>query len=74
MEGAFRSSSATIFGPNGYSRPSYRAAITHKIRNDENTIFTFGFERYSNFYFTTPNYDERVWSGTLVYRFGRRGQ
>ncbi len=83
IEGAFRSSSATIFGPvsvlapsggSGFSRPSYKGSITYKFRNDENTLFTFGFERYSNFYRSSADYDERVWSGTVVYRFGKRGQ
>jgi hypothetical protein len=74
IEGAFRSSSATIFGPSGFRRPAYKAALTYKIRNDENLRFTFGFERNNNFFFTSPNYDERMWSGTLLYRFGRRGQ
>jgi hypothetical protein len=60
--------------PNGFSRPAYRGALSYKINNDENMVFTFGFERNNNFYFTSPNYDERVWSGTLLYRFGRRGQ
>ncbi|HUR37196.1 MAG TPA: hypothetical protein VM009_05225 [Terriglobales bacterium] len=60
--------------PNGFSRPSYRSALSYKINNDENMVFTFGFERNNNFYFTSPNYDERVWSGTLLYRFGRRSQ
>jgi hypothetical protein len=71
LEGQFRDSSATIVGPSGFSRPSYSAAVSYKIRNDENTVFTFGFERNNNFYFTSPNYDERVWSGTLLYRFGK---
>lgn len=60
--------------PGGYSRPSYRAAVTYKYRNDENTLVIFAFERYSNFYFNSPNYDERIWTGQLVYRFGRRAQ
>ncbi len=60
--------------PNGFSRPSYRGALTYKINNDENMTFTFSFERNNNFYFTSPNYDERVWAGSLLYRFGRRGQ
>ena len=72
FEGSFRSSSATIFGPNGFSRPAYKAAVTYKMKNDENTQFIFGFERNNNFYFTSPNYDERVWSGTILYRFGHR--
>jgi len=58
----------------GFSRPSYRGAVSYKIRNDENMVFTFSFERTNNFYFTSPNYDERVWAGSLLYRFGRRGQ
>ena len=74
LELAYRSSSATIFGPSGFSRPSYKAALTYKIRNDENTRFIFAFERNNNFYFTSPNFDERLWSGMLVYRFGKRGQ
>lgn len=60
--------------PNGFSRPSYRGALSYKIRNDENMVFTFSFERTNNFYFTSPNYDERIWAGSLLYRFGRRGQ
>ncbi len=61
-------------GPTGFSRPSYRGALSYKIRNDENMVFTFSFERNNNFYFTSPNYDERIWAGSLLYRFGRRGQ
>ncbi|HUQ50206.1 MAG TPA: hypothetical protein VM056_05775 [Terriglobales bacterium] len=59
---------------NGFSRPSYRGALSYKINNDENIVFTFSFERNNNFYFTSPNYDERVWAGSLLYRFGRKGQ
>jgi hypothetical protein len=66
--------------PNGFSRPSYKGALTYKFRNDENMTFTFGFERNNNFYQPVPNgkpaspndYDERIWSGTLLYRFGRK--
>lgn len=61
-------------GPTGFSRPSYRGALSYKIKNDENMVFTFSFERNNNFYFTSPNYDERIWAGSLLYRFGRRGQ
>jgi hypothetical protein len=60
--------------PNGFSRPTYRGAVSYKVRNDENIMFTFSFERNNNFYFTSPNYDERIWAGSLLYRFGRRGQ
>jgi hypothetical protein len=81
LELGYRDSSATIsdfnqgaFVPAGFARPSYKAALTYKIRNDENTKFIFAFERNNNFYFTSPNFDERIWSGTLVYRFGKRGQ
>jgi len=75
LELAFRDSSATIFGPSGYSRPSYKAQATYKIGNDENHLFILGFERNNNFYFLPQNpYDERVWSATIVYRFGKRAQ
>ncbi len=84
MEGAFRSSSATIFGPvifptspnggSGFSRPSYKGSVTYKFRNDENVLFTFGFERYNNYYRSSNNYDERVVSGTIVYRFGKKAR
>jgi hypothetical protein len=84
MEGAFRSSSATLFGPvllptapsggSGFSRPSYKGAITYKFKNDENILFTFGFERYNNYYRSSNNYDERVVSGTIVYRFGKQAR
>jgi hypothetical protein len=74
LELAYRDSSATIFGPTGYSRPSYKASMTYKVRNDENTRFIFAFERNSNFFFTSPNFDERIWSGSAIYRFGKRGQ
>jgi hypothetical protein len=68
--------------PNGFSRPSYKAALTYKFHNDENMTFTFGFERTNNFYLPVPtaqpaspnDYDERIWSGTVLYRFGRRAQ
>jgi len=74
FEGSFRSSSATIFGPTGFSRPAYKTAITYKYHNDENTQFIFGFERANNYFYTSPNYDERVWSGTILYRFGHHAQ
>jgi hypothetical protein len=60
------------FPPAGFRRPSYRAALTYKIMNDENILFTFAFERNNSFYFTSPDYDERAFGGTLVYKFGRR--
>lgn len=72
VELAFRDASATIFGPAGYSRPSYRTALTYKIRNDRNILLIFSFERNSNFYFTSPNFDERQFGMTFVYKFGTR--
>jgi len=63
-----------ILLPSGFSRPSYKAGLTYKYNNDENTKFIFAFERNNNFYFTSNNFDERIWSGTVVYRFGKRGQ
>jgi len=70
--------------PAGYSRPSYRAALTYKIANDENKMLIFAFERNNNFFYTqdfTPggllnpaNFDERLIGVTFVYKFGRRGR
>jgi hypothetical protein len=84
LEVAFRDSSATIstppggttayWMPGGFSRPSYRAAVTYKIRNDENTLLIFSFERNSNFYYAQPHFDERVSGVTFVYKFGKRGR
>ena len=96
LDSAFRASTATnttlvdpisqpgLVSPAGYSRPSYRIALTYKIANDENKTLVFGFERYSNFYFDQThvptggvinplNFDERVSSLTFVYKFGKRG-
>ncbi|HZQ90510.1 MAG TPA: hypothetical protein VFA60_01815 [Terriglobales bacterium] len=83
MEASYRSSSATLpalsptgltLVPAGYSRPSYKTALTYKWLNDENTTITFAFERNSNFYRNSPNFDERSFGVTLVYKFGRRGK
>jgi hypothetical protein len=54
MEAAYRATTATIFGPSGYNRPSYRAALTYKLRNDENTVLIFSFYRANYFYLTPP--------------------
>jgi len=53
FELGFRATTATIFGPSGYSRPSYRAALTYKIANDENKVLIFSFLR-NNYFFLTP--------------------
>lgn len=58
----------------GYSRPSYRANLTYKIANDENKVFIFSFERNSNFYFTSSDFDERLIGVTFVYKFGKRAR
>ena len=74
-EFAYRDSSATIYGPSGFSRPSYKTQITYKIKNDENTTIAFVFERNFNYYFLpSPNYDERLIGGLLVWKFGHRGR
>jgi hypothetical protein len=74
IEGAFRDATATIYGPSGYSRPSYRAQVTYKVKNDENMLVIFSFERNNNFYYTSTNFDERIEGVTLVYKFGKRGR
>jgi len=78
MEAAYRATTATIFGPSGYNRPSYRAALTYKLRNDENTVLIFSFYRANYFYLTPANltpitdYDERQFGVSFVYKFGKR--
>ncbi|HVP52411.1 MAG TPA: hypothetical protein VMT05_09895, partial [Terriglobales bacterium] len=78
LELGYRTTTATIFGPSGYRRPSYRAALTYKIRNDENTVLIFSFLRNNYFFLTPPNltpitdYDERQMGVTFVYKFGKR--
>jgi hypothetical protein len=78
FELGYRATTATIFGPSGYSRPSYRAALTYKIRNDENMVLIFSFLRNSYFFLTPANltpitdYDERQMGVTFVYKFGKR--
>jgi hypothetical protein len=44
-----------VNGASGYSRPSYRVALTYKLLNDENKVLIFSFERNSNFYFGAPS-------------------
>ncbi len=78
FELGYRATTATIVGPSGYNRPSYRAALTYKFRNDENTLFIFSFMRNNYFYLTPPNltpitnYDERQFGVMFVYKFGKR--
>jgi len=74
IEGGFRDATATIYGPSGYSRPSYRAQISYKVKNDENILVVLSFERNNNFYFTSTNFDERVEGVTFIYKFGKRGR
>jgi len=81
MEVAYRDTTATIFGPSGYNRPSYRAALTYKIQNDANKVLIFSFMRANYFYLTpvspaglTPitDYDERQFGVSFIYKFGKR--
>jgi hypothetical protein len=84
IEAGFRDANATItaattdvpaiYYPNGYSRPSYTARVTYKIKNDENKLLVFSFERNNNYYYTSPNFDERIAGVTFIYKFGKRGR
>lgn len=77
IELGYRVTTATIFGPSGYNRPSYRAALTYKIRNDENALLILSFLRSNYFYLTPPtlipitNFDERQFGVSFVYKFGK---
>ena len=73
-EVAYRDTSATIYGPAGYHRPSYRAQLTYKFRNNENLLLIASFERNNNFFIVSPDYDERTSGLTIVYKFGKRGR
>jgi hypothetical protein len=48
-------SQQVVNGASGYSRPSYRVALTYKLMNDENKVLIFSFERNSNFYYGAPS-------------------
>jgi hypothetical protein len=74
VELGYRESSATLYGPASFRRPSYRASATYKIANDENKTVLVFFERSNNFYLTSPNYDERVAGISFAYKFGKRGR
>ena len=83
LEAGFRDASSTITDsdpvtylpiPAGYSRPAYRAQITYKIKNDENILLVFSFERNNNYYYTSNNFDERVSGVSFIYKFGKRGR
>ncbi len=49
-----------VNGASGYSRPSYRVALTYKLLNDENKVFIFSFERNNNYYFGAPTVSDPV--------------
>jgi hypothetical protein len=52
--------SQSINGASGYSRPSFRVALTYKLKNDENKVLIFSFERNNNFYFGPPTSSDPV--------------
>lgn len=62
----------TVLLPSGFRRPAFRAALTYKLFNSENKFIVFAIDRSNNF-FALPgrDFDERVLSVTLVYRFKR---
>lgn len=73
----FRGVSQTIYNPagrGGNNRPSYRAALTYKVLNDENKLIIGSFERNFNYYYLSQSFDERQFGVTLVYKFGKRGR
>jgi hypothetical protein len=71
---AYRNSNATIYGPNGFDRPSYKAALSYKLHNNENTMLIFSFERNNNWFANLLPYDERQYGVTLDYKFGKKAQ
>ena len=62
-----------ITGPAGFRRPSFRAAVTYKLFNDENRFVTLSYERNNNlFALSDHDFLERVMQLTLVWRFQRQ--
>jgi hypothetical protein len=62
----------------GFKRPYWRAALTYKLKNDENKTLTLFFERSNNFFDTgdralvdSKSFRETVIGGTLLLRFRR---
>ena len=60
----------------GFKRPYWRAALTYKIRNNENTLLTAYYERGNNMFATgdpfvadTKSFRETIIGGTLLLRF-----
>jgi hypothetical protein len=69
-------SSAFFYANQGFKRPSWRAAASYKIGNDENRTITFFYLRTNNFFPTgdptvldTRSFRETVIGGTIVLRF-----
>jgi hypothetical protein len=60
----------------GFKRPTWRAALTYKIRNDENRLLTVYYERGNNFFnpgdpfvADQKSFRETIIGGTLQFRF-----
>lgn len=60
----------------GFKRPSWRAALTFKIKNDENRLITAYYERGNNFFDTgdpfvtdQKSFRETILGGTILLRF-----
>jgi hypothetical protein len=49
-----------VNGASGYSRPSYRVALTYKLMNDDNKVLIFSFERNNNYYYGAPSVGDPV--------------
>ncbi|MBI1750623.1 MAG: hypothetical protein HY234_00060 [Acidobacteria bacterium] len=60
----------------GFKRPSWRASLTYKFRNDENRLITAFYERGNNFFDTgdpfvadPKSFRETILGGTILLRF-----
>lgn len=68
----------TYYLNQGYKRPSWRAAATWKLFNDENKTLTFFYERNNNFFSTgdpfvpdVKSFRETLIGGSLLFRWDR---
>jgi hypothetical protein len=62
----------------GFKRPSWRAVLTYKIKNDENRLLNLFYQRFNNFFdpgdpfvVDLKSFRETVIGGSVILRFGR---
>jgi hypothetical protein len=63
----------SVAGPSGFRRPSYHAALTYKLGNNENHSITASYDRNLNrFALPGQNFEERVMQLAVLWRFRKQ--